>query len=118
MPKYIANAKTAQVCALYPGDTLTLVNNAASDSGVTKTIQFALSLDTMGNYRLSVVNGTNQDCTIQAAAIDADVNYLPYSSQGVSTISAGTSTDISVSARWVRFAFVTAPTTGSLTVTR
>ena len=33
MPSYIANAQTAQVCALYPGNTLTLVNNAANDSG-------------------------------------------------------------------------------------
>jgi hypothetical protein len=119
MPAYITSPATQQVNALYPGNTLKLVNNAATDSGITKTLQFAVGSDPMGNYRLTLNNGTNQTATVQQAATDADANYQNYSDEGTAiTVSTDTAKTFYCAGPWVRCTFSSAPTTGSLTVSR
>jgi len=122
MPAYINNPQTAQVVALYPGESLSLVNNAATDSGITKTIQFAVGpIPGNGTSTLVFVNSTNQDATLKYAA-----NEIPYpgSTQPVyeplpgGTVSAGTALSYNMSGGWVLATFGTAPTSGSLTVSR
>lgn len=115
MPAYITNPQVSQVKAIYPGNTLALVNNAATDSGITKTLQFAVG-PTPGNQAnaMTFVNQTNQACTIYAAPADSD---SAYESTGYSVASA-TALPFNLSVCWVRCLFAIAPTTGSLTVVR
>ena len=116
MPSYITNPQVAQVSAIYPGDSILLVNNAATDSGVTKTVQFAFG-PTPGSSAgtLTVVNTTNQTATGQVAWADADGNYEPASGM---IVNSGQTLPYNLSGGWIRFTFSTAPTSGSLVATR
>lgn len=115
MPGYITSPQVSQVKAIYPGNRVDLVANAAVDSGITKTLQFALGPNPGNETNAMVfVNGTNQSATVYTASQDADSNYQ---TTGYS-VSAGTSLPLNLSGCWVRCQYSTAPTTGSLTVVR
>lgn len=113
MPAYITNPATQQINALYPGGSIYLVNSAATDSGVTKTLQFAVGPQAGTNPRITVVNTTNQDCPMQAAWQDADADYEPISG-GICT--KGSSLVLNLQGGFVRGDFASAPTSGSLVV--
>lgn len=116
MPSYIANPIGPQVSALQPGRAIALVNNAAVDANVTKTLQLALGA-TPGSPEesITIVNSTDKDATGQFAANDADANYKNASGM---VVASGTSLAYNIARGWVRFTFAAAPTTGSLIVTR
>jgi len=119
MPSYITSPATQQVNALYPGNSLALVNDASKDTGVTKTIQFAVGPDPLGNYRLTLNNTTNQTATVNQAASDADANYQPYSDEGTAiTLATNTSKTFYCAGPWIRCSFSSAPTSGNLVVSR
>ena len=112
MPAY----PVASPSALYPGSQLALVNNAAVDSGITTTEQFALiPLGDGSGCTLMITNTTNQQATGQYAPTDVDANYKPLSSCIVTT---GAVLPYNLSGGWLRFTFATAPTSGSLIVSR
>ena len=99
--------------ALYTGDQIALVNNAAVDSGVLATQQVAIAPapgDT-ATY-CNVFNGTNQAVQMQAAPLDSAALYVSLGS----SIAAGALATISCPVPWLRGLFTTAPTTGSLIV--
>lgn len=120
MPAYINNPQISQVVALYPGDTIALVNNAASDTGVTKTIQFAVGPSNSGST-LVFTNSTNQVAT---GTYTANENYAPatvqptYEPLSGCIVNAGQTLAYNLSGGWVCFTFASAPTSGSLTVSR
>ena len=123
MPAYVTNtiaspAQPVQLTALYPGTQFVAVNNAASDSGVTTTLQVAIG-PTPGNSPVNMVitNTTNHDATGQYSPEDAlgTGSYEPLSG---CVIPAGSSLPYNLQGGWVRFTFVTAPTSGSLIVSR
>ena len=112
MPSYAAGTGKA----LYPGDAIALVNNAAIDTGVTSTQQFAVGADPVGTtVGIVVVNTTDKDATGQYAATDADANYKNLSGL---VVPSGTALPYNVAGGLIRFTFVSAPTSGSLTVRR
>lgn len=115
MPAY---SSTTAAPAIYPGDQVALVNNAASDSGITKTIRVSLAQVPNGET-LTLINTTGQTATVQVAASDADANYVPLSENGAA-ITAATDTAVTFNCPtpWLRCTFGTAPTSGSLTICR
>lgn len=124
MPGYIANPQPSQLVALSPGNSIALVNNAAVDTGVMKTKQIAVGPDPTGNARVTVANTTNQTATVQTAPQDIDSLYQQYLTDGTiststtMTIATNQSVSFPVNATWLRFTFSSAPTSGSLIVTR
>ena len=99
--------------ALYTGDQIALVNNAAVDSGILATQQVAIAPapgDT-ATY-CTVFNGTNHAVQMQAAPLDSAALYVSLGS----SIAAGALATISCPVPWLRGLFTTAPTTGSLIV--
>lgn len=116
MPAYITTPQPVQLVALYKGNSIFFVNNAAVDSGITKTVQAAVGPEPgAGGVTLNIINETNEQATLETAWADADANYQPVSG-GI--IAAGASLEYNLSGGWIRFTFGTAPTTGSLVVTR
>jgi hypothetical protein len=112
MPAY----PTAQPAALYPGTQIPLVNNAATDSGITTTEQFSLNpLGDGGGCTVMILNTTNQQAVGQFAPTDASANYMPLSG---CIVPAGSALAYNLSAGWLRFTFAVAPTSGSLIVSR
>jgi hypothetical protein len=120
MPAY--NTVAGPRVALYPWTSISVVDNAAADSGILTTKQLAIGPDSSGSDQLTVTNTTDQLATVQSAATDTASQYEPYSPglyQDVAvTIPSGTSVSFPFNARWIRFVFATAPTVGSLIVTR
>lgn len=116
MPAYITSPQTKQVSALYPGGALALVNGAATDTGITSTVQFAVG-PTPGNNvgNVVIVNSTNQQAQGQYAVTDAAANYQNLSG---CIVPANSSLPYNLSGGWMRFTFATAPTSGSLIVSR
>ena len=122
MPSYINNPQTGQVVALYPGENLALVNDASTDSGITKSLQFAVGpIPGNGTSTLVFTNTTNQDATLKYAPAEilypgsTQPTYEPLSG---GTVSAGTSLSYNLSGGWVLATFASAPTSGSLVVSR
>jgi hypothetical protein len=117
MPAYNTQPMPTPKPALYTGDQITLVNNAASDSGVLATEQVAIAPapgDT-ATY-CTVFNGTNQSVQMQAAPVDPAVTTgVAWASLGAA-IGAGTLLVLSCPVPWLRGLFTTAPTTGSLII--
>ena len=113
MPAYISNAQAQQIVALYPGSRLNLVNNAATDTGVTNSWQFVCAPNPLGGTRITFINTTNQSGTIQLADQDIAANYQPASGGSVGS---GSSLVYNVSQGWCRINFASAPTTGSFIV--
>jgi gamma-glutamyltranspeptidase len=101
---------------LSPGNQIVLVNSAATDTGVTKTIQCSLAAQPTATSKLMLVNNTNQTATVQVAAIDADANYVPLTA--TVTAAAGAAVVFDCIGPWIRASFASAPTTGSLYLCR
>lgn len=115
MPAY-QTTPTHFIAALNPGTQIPLVNNAATDAGITTTLQFAVTQS--GGFTgttLMILNTTNQDATGQFAPADVTANYVPLSG---CIIPAGSALPYNLSGGWMRFTFAAAPTTGSLVVSR
>ena len=113
MPSYNTQPMPTPKPALYTGDQIALVSNAAVDAGILATEQVAIAQapgDT-ATY-CTVFNGTNQSVQMQAAPSDSAALYQ---SLGLS-IAAGALATISCAVPWVRGLFATAPTTGSLVI--
>lgn len=104
MPAYAA----ASAVDLLPGQTVALINNAAVDTGVSKTI----AVQVKGKGTVNVVNTTNQDVTGQIAPDDLEADYQP--AVGLVVVKA-TSLPYNMASGFLRFT-CTAPTSGSLYV--
>lgn len=118
MPSYITSPQPVQLTALYPGDRKYCVNNAATDSGVTTTVQFAVG--PQGNQTgctVMIVNTTNQQAQGQYSPDDSkgSTSYEPLSG---CIVPAGSTLAYNLSGGWMNFTFGTAPTSGNLVVTR
>jgi hypothetical protein len=118
MPSY----PTKVAAALYPGDQITLVNDAATDSGVTSTIQAAVG-PAPGNNQAHFVafNSTDQNATIEVAWEDVEADYLPFNGEWgpqAVVVNSNESVFFYCPGPFVRAAFVTAPTRGSLILYR
>jgi hypothetical protein len=125
MPSFVTNPQQTQLVTLYPGNHIALVNNAATDTGITRTMQVAIGPDPMGNYRVVITNSTNQTATPTVAPNDsvlispAAASYEPYSDEAQAiTVAAGTSESFNCFGPWLSFTFGTAPTSGSLILSR
>ena len=113
MPAYNAVQMPTPKPALYTGDQIALVNNAAVDSGVLATQQAAIapSPGDTATY-CTVLNGTNQAVQMQAAPLDSAAQYVSLGS----SIASGALATISCAVPWVRGLFAMAPTSGSLII--
>ena len=113
MPSYNAQP----VRALYPGETIALVNNAATDSGITTTQQFAIGPNPVqGTNTINFINTTNQDAQGEISPDDLSAgSYAPASGL---VVAAGSSFPWNQAGNFVRFTFASAPTSGSLTAAR
>jgi hypothetical protein len=112
MPSYPAS----QPAALYQGAPITLVNNAATDSGITTTAQFAIAPPSNGaGLTIMIVNTTNQAATGQFSWLDVAGDYQPLVGCAVP---AGGALAFNLTTGWMRFTFTVAPTSGSLVVSR
>jgi hypothetical protein len=113
MPAY---QNTGSRTAIYPGDQVAVVNNAAVDSAITTTQQLAIGpVGNQSGCTIIVTNTTNQQATGQYAPLDADANYENCSGF---IIPAGSALPYNLSLGFVRFTFPSAPTSGSLIVSR
>src|SRR5277367_6776044 len=113
MPAYSASGNRT---AIYPGDYVAVLNDASVESGITKTQQLAVG--PVGNQTGSTVvvtNSTNQQATGQFAPTDADASYQNASGF---IVPSDTALPYNLSLGFVRFTFATAPTSGSLIVSR
>ena len=72
MPAY---STTTPARAIYPGNEIALVNNGATDSNITKTVQVAFAPMPGYTNTLTLANTTTQAATVQVAGSDADANY-------------------------------------------
>ena len=116
MPSY--NAAIPR--AIYPGNEIALVNNAATDASVTTTQQCSMGPDPGGQTAVVLTNSTNQTATVQIAPSDTPSLYQPYTYLG-SAITAAANTSVGfpiVPNVWLRCTFATAPTSGSLILSR
>ena len=117
MPAYNTQPMPTPKPALYTGDQIAFVNNAAVDSGILATQQVALAPHQADSATYcTVFNGTNQAVQMQAAPVDPAVSTgVAWASLG-SSIAAGALATISCAVPWVRGLFATAPTSGSLVI--
>lgn len=123
MPSYIPSvtAQPTQLLALYPGRSIAVVNNAATDSNITTTQQIAIGpAPGSGGRTLVVVNSTNQTATGQYAAQDptpagVQATYEPLSGFVIPN-GQSLAYNVPYGAGWINFTFTTAPTSGSLIV--
>jgi hypothetical protein len=118
MPAY---STTTPARAIYPGNEIALVNNGATDTGITKTAQVAFA--PMPGYAntLALVNTTTQAATVQVAGSDVDANYqaLKDADTGTAiTAAAGGSVQFTCIGPWIRCLMAAAPTSGSLVLSR
>jgi hypothetical protein len=117
MPSY--NATPAR--SLTIGDAVNLYN-AATDGAVTATQQVAVGqTPAPGSNSLAMHNNTNQAATVQVAYADANANYVPLTDgdTGIAiTAAAGSSIVFSCVGPFVRALFGTAPSSGTLYLTR
>ena len=118
MPSYPGS----QVRSIYPGDSIALVNNAAVDTNVTATVQVSLAaMQGLPNNTLSLVNTTNQTATVQVAYADAAANYQPLKNADTTnaiTVANGSAIVFTSIGPWLRCTFASAPTSGSLVISR
>lgn len=112
MPAY----PSAQPAALYPGSPIALVNNAATDSGITTTEQFAVAPPPNGaGLTVMIANTTNQQAVGQFSWVDTAADYQPLSG---CIVPPGSVLPYNLATGWMRFTFAVAPTSGSLVVSR
>jgi hypothetical protein len=121
VPNYITNPQPTQLVALYPGNHIALVNNAAIDSGITQTQQFAVGpTPGDGTVTLMITNTTNQQAQGQFAPQDppAAGGSATYENLSGCIVPAGSTLAYNLQGGWMCFTFGTAPTSGSLIVSR
>jgi hypothetical protein len=114
---------TVPAIALTPGDSVALVNNAATDTGVTNSQQVHIGPSaTASGTRVHVSNTTNQTLTVKTTAVaDSSGNYQPLTDADTAeAITVATDTDASFDPGvcWLLFNFGTAPTSGSAVIAR
>lgn len=116
MPAYSSATLPA---AIYPGNQVPLVNNADSDTGVTKTMRVSLAQVPTNPPTLTLINTTDQTAAVEVAATDTDADYVPLSENGAA-ITAVTNTAVAFTCAgpWLRCTFTSAPASGSLTICR
>lgn len=122
MPAYVTKPQSQQVSALYPGDSITLVNNAASDTGITKTLQFSVG-PVPGNAGNTIIfyNSTNQDAQLaysNTEVLAGGSGSSTYESLSGGIVASGTALPYNVAGGWICATFTTAPTSGSLIAAR
>ena len=118
MPAY---STTVPPRAIYPGNAIALVNNGATDTGITKTAQVAFAQMPGTPNTLALHNTTTQTATVQVAWIDADANYQPLKDADTGnavTVATNGSVVFTCIGPWVRCVLGTAPTSGSLVLSR
>ena len=108
---------------IYAGDRVVLVNNAATDTGITSTLQVALAQvgGMSTGIDLALHNGTNQAVTVQVADTDVDARYRALTEADTAeavTCASGSSITFTTIGPFVRGHFGTAPTTGTLAISR
>lgn len=123
MPSYITSPQPIQLHALYAGNSIALVNNAATDSGITQTIQTCIPPDPSGNDTLTLVNTTNQTATVAISAADSAGagSYEPLKNADTGnaiTVAAATTITFRCRGPWLSCTFSVAPTSGSLILSR
>jgi len=121
MPSYITSPQPVQLLALYPGNHEALVNNAATDSGITTTQQIAIGPQpNQTGCTVMITNSTNQQAQGQTAPQDPTAAGAGATYENLSgcVVPAGTTLAYNLSGGWLRFTFGTAPTSGSLIVSR
>ena len=112
MPAY----NTDPVRALYPGESIALVNDASVDTGISTTQQFAVGPNPIqGSNVVNFINTTNHDAQGQIAEKDVAASYA--NASGL-VVSAGTALPWNMADGWVRFTFASSPTSGSLVAAR
>jgi hypothetical protein len=112
MPAY----NTVPVAALYQGTQIACVNNAAVDTNVTTTQQLAVAPPPNGaGLTVMITNTTNQQAVGQFSWVDTAADYVPLSG---CVIGPGTALAYNLATGWLRFTFATAPSSGSLIVSR
>jgi hypothetical protein len=112
MPAY----NTVPVAALNQGTQIACVNNAAVDANVTTTQQLAIAPPLNGaGLTIMITNTTNQQATAQFSWHDVAADYQPLSGCIVPSDSV---LAYNLATGWIRFTFQTAPTSGSLIVSR
>jgi hypothetical protein len=119
MPAYITNGQPTQYVALYPGIQYAVVNNAAIDTGITKSVQLAVG-PTPGNgtVNLVITNQTNQQAQGQYAPNDGNGVNPTYENLSGCIIPAGSVLPYNLQGGWILLTFATAPTTGSAYIGR
>lgn len=120
MPAYIANPQISQVHTLYKGDTIALV--APGDAGVTQSLECAIGPEPgVSNVTVMIANTTNQPAQAvwtaqeQFAGSSSVPTYIPI---GGAQVVSNSTYQVQLSGGWLSFTFATAPTTGSLSVSR
>jgi hypothetical protein len=114
MPSYVTGSNGyAGAIALQVGDTVAVVNNAATDTGVTNSQQVNIEPTTDGTSLVGIVNNTNQSCTIYSSAVDVLASYV----STLTPVAAGAVYAGSASG-FLLLHFGTAPTTGSAYIRR
>lgn len=122
MPSY----STASPVGIYPGDTVALVNSAATDASVTNTIAVVVAAvaGISGANQLTLTNTTNQTVTVYGAAADypgSVNNYkaLTDADTGTAiTAAAGTTISFTFGTGFLLGHFASAPTSGSVIIAR
>lgn len=112
MPAY----NTVPVAALYQGSPIAVVNNAAVDDNVTTTQQLAIAPPPNGTgLTIMISNTTNQQATALFSWHDVPGDYQPLSG---CIIPPSSVLAYNLATGWLRFTFASAPTSGSLIVSR
>ena len=112
MPAYNAQP----VRALYPGESIALVDDASVDTAITTTQQFAVGPNPVQTSNvINFINTTNHDAVGQISWHDVTGDYVTSASL---TVAAGTALPYNMADGWVRFTFAIAPTTGSFVAAR
>jgi len=118
MPAYSA---TTPARAIYPGNNIALVNNGATDTGVTKTVQVAVAQMPGTPDKLALHNTTAQTATVQVCWHDVDADYqaLKDADTGTAiTVATNSSIVFTCIGPWIRCTIASAPTSGSLVLSR
>lgn len=117
MPAYPASAPVS----LSPGNQVSLVNNASTDTGVAATIQVSVAQLSPNPAGLMLVNTTNEPVTVQVAIDDSAGGYVALIDGNTATaITCGSGAGIAFACGfpWLRCLFSAAPTSGSLVLCR
>ncbi len=112
MPAY--NAQVPR--ALYPGESISLVDDASVDGSITTSLQFCVGPNPVNTSNVvNFINQTNHDAVGQVCWHDVTGDYTNCSGL---TVAAGTALPYNLADSWVRFTFAVAPTTGSFVAAR